>query len=107
MSEEELWLHLETEMGKNQLLAKINKAVETLEEQERHIKEANAEIERLKEDNKYLNKVNIELSTEKNILNNIIKEVREKLLCYGETFDLKLHQQMQKELLEILDKEKV
>ena len=47
MSEEELWLHLETEMGKNQLLAKINKAVETLEEQERHIKEANAEIERL------------------------------------------------------------
>lgn len=36
---------------------------------------------------------------------NIIKEVREKLLCYGETFDLKLHQQMQKELLEILDKE--
>ena len=38
---------------------------------------------------------------------NIIKEVREKLLCYGETFDLKLHQQMQKELLEILDDEKV
>ena len=35
---------------------------------------------------------------------NIIKEVREKLLCYGETFDLKIHQQMQKELLEILDK---
>ena len=39
-------------------------------------------------------------------LNNIIKEVREKLLCYGETFDSKIHQQMQKELLEILDKEK-
>lgn len=38
-------------------------------------------------------------------LNNTIKEVREKLLCYGETFDLKVHQQMQKELLEILDKE--
>lgn len=38
---------------------------------------------------------------------NIIKEVREKLLCYGETFDLKVHQEMQKELLEILDKEKV
>ena len=36
---------------------------------------------------------------------NIIKEIREKLLCYGETFDLKVHQQMQKELLEILDKE--
>ena len=34
---------------------------------------------------------------------NIIKEVREKLLCYGETFDLKVHQEMQKELLEILD----
>ena len=38
---------------------------------------------------------------------NIIKEVREKLLRYGETFDLKVHQQMQKELLEILDDEKV
>lgn len=38
-------------------------------------------------------------------LQNIIKEVREKLLCYGETFDLKVHQEMQKELLEILDKE--
>ena len=36
---------------------------------------------------------------------NILKEVREKLLCYGETFDNKIHQQMQKELLEILDKE--
>lgn len=36
-------------------------------------------------------------------LNNIIKEVREKLLCYGETFDSKIHQEMQKELLEILD----
>lgn len=39
-------------------------------------------------------------------LENIIKEVREKLLRYGETFDLKVHQQMQKELLQILDKEK-
>lgn len=38
---------------------------------------------------------------------NIIKEVREKLLCYGETFDLKVHQEMQKELLEILDKENI
>ena len=37
---------------------------------------------------------------------NIIKEVREKLLCYGETFDSKIHQEMQKEFLEILDKEK-
>lgn len=34
----------------------------------------------------------------------IIKEAREKLLCYGETFDSKIHQEMQKELLEILDK---
>ena len=38
-------------------------------------------------------------------LHSIIKEVREKLLCYGETFDLKVHQEMQKELLEILDKD--
>ena len=35
----------------------------------------------------------------------IIEEVREKLLCYGETFDSKIHQEMQKELLEIIDKE--
>jgi len=33
---------------------------------------------------------------------NIIKEVREILLNYGETFDSKIHQQMQKELLGIL-----
>jgi oligoribonuclease NrnB/cAMP/cGMP phosphodiesterase (DHH superfamily) len=49
----------------------------------------------------------IELSRDYEKLENIIKEVREKLLCYGETFDLKLHQQMQKELLEILDDEKI
>ena len=35
-------------------------------------------------------------------LENIIKEVKNILLCYGETFDLKVHQEMQKELLEIL-----
>lgn len=35
---------------------------------------------------------------------NIIKEVREILLNYGETFDLKVHQDMQKKLLEILEK---
>ncbi len=34
----------------------------------------------------------------------ILRIVREKLLCYGETFDSKIHQEMQKELLEILDK---
>lgn len=44
------------------------------------------------------------LEEENKRLNSIIKEVREKLLCYGETFDLKVHQEMQKELLEILDK---
>ena len=38
-------------------------------------------------------------------LHSIIKEVREILLNYGETFDLKVHQEMQKKLLEILDKE--
>lgn len=46
-----------------------------------------------------------ETTKENERLHSIIKEVREKLLCYGETFDLKVHQQMQKELLEILDKE--
>lgn len=35
----------------------------------------------------------------------IIKEVIEVLLNYGETFDLKVHQEMQKKLLEVLDKE--
>lgn len=51
---------------------------------------------------KYINK-----DKEIERLENIIKEVREKLLCYGETFDLKVHQEMQKELLKILDEEKV
>lgn len=37
-------------------------------------------------------------------LHSIIKEVRETLLNYGETFDLKIHQQMQKRLLEILER---
>lgn len=37
-------------------------------------------------------------------LHSIIKEAREKLLCYGETFDSKIHQEMEKELLEILNK---
>ena len=39
--------------------------------------EMQEEIERSKDDNKYLNKVNIELSSEKNRLKSIIKEVRE------------------------------
>ena len=39
--------------------------------------EMEKEIERLKDDNKYLNKVNIELSSKKNRLKSIIKEVRE------------------------------
>lgn len=53
------------------------------------------------ENNKREKELQDQLQQEKNK----IKEVREKLLCYGETFDLKVHQQMQKELLEILDKE--
>ena len=45
-----------------------------------------------------------ELLEEVERLHSIIKEVREILLNYGETFDLKVHQDMQKQLLEILDK---
>jgi len=45
-----------------------------------------------------------ELLEEIERLKSIIKEVREKLLCYGETFDSKIHQEMQKELLEILER---
>lgn len=52
----------------------ILEQLDELEEQEQHIKEANFEIERLKKDNEYLNQVNIELSTEKNRLNNLLKE---------------------------------
>ena len=51
-----------------------------------------------------LEKYTISLQNQLQQKENIIKEVREKLLCYGETFDLKVHQEMQKELLEILDK---
>ena len=40
------------------------------------------------------------------VLQYILKQIREILLNYGETFNLKVHQDMQKELLEILDKEK-
>ena len=58
----------------------------------------NGELAKIFEE-KYINK-----DKEIERLNNIIKEVREKLLCYGETFDSKIHQEMQKELLEILDK---
>lgn len=43
---------------------------------EREMKE---EIERLKNDNEYLNQVNIELSTEKNRLNNLLKETSQTL----------------------------
>ena len=46
--------------------------------------EKDKEIERLKDDNKYLNKVNIELSSEKNRLKSIIKEVRELLSKYND-----------------------
>ena len=67
------------------------------------------EIERLKDDNKYLNKVNIELSSEKNRLKSIIKEVREKLYdlnykikeIYNVPFDISEIFEM----IEILDKE--
>lgn len=70
---------------------------EDLEETMKCLKEANKEIERLnKECDTYM-----KIATKKE---NIIKEVREKLLCYGESFDSKIHQEMQKELLEILDK---
>lgn len=71
--------------------------------------EKDKEIERLKDDNKYLNKVNINLSSEKNILNSIIKEVREKIesvqmlgLRSGKT----LIATLLNDILEILDKEK-
>lgn len=37
------------------------------------------EIERIKKDNEYLNQVNIELSTEKNRLNNLLKETSQTL----------------------------
>ena len=31
-------------------------------------------------------------------------DIKDKLLCYGETFDNKIHQEMQKELLDIVNK---
>lgn len=62
------------------------------------IKEKNKEIERLTAES-------TEWESKYYQLQDIIKEAREKLLCYGETFNLKVHQEMQKELLEILDKE--
>ena len=68
------------------------------------------EIERLKDDNKYLNKVNIELSSEKNRLKSIIKEVRGKL--YDLNYKIKeIHNVPFDiseifEIIDLLDKEK-
>ena len=54
------------------------------------LKQAKQEIERLKEDNEYLNKVNVELSTEKNRLNNIIKNTAVELEILLQSEDLEL-----------------
>ena len=92
--------------------------LEDYEEQVRKAKlcdEKDKEIERLKDDNKYLNKVNIELSSEKNRLNNIIKEVREyikdkyAIILADDLFldhDERIERKRLLEILEILDKEK-
>jgi hypothetical protein len=61
------------------------------------------EIERLKDDNKYLNKVNIELSSEKNRLKSIIKEVREYINSIGWNTTIP---NIQDNVWRILDKEK-
>ena len=57
----------------------ILEQLDELEEQERHIKEADFEIERLKEENKKYNKWIESLNKDNHRLNNIIKEVREKI----------------------------
>ena len=67
------------------------------------------EIERLKDDNKYLNKVNIELSSEKNRLNSIIKEVREYIEYQLENLDFEEDtkaKMLGTMVLVLLDKEK-
>lgn len=67
------------------------------QEKDKEIERLNNELKLYKDNHEHLNN----LLQQKE---NIIKEVREKLLCYGETFDNKIHQEMQKELLEKLDK---
>lgn len=69
--------------------------------------EKDKEIERLKDDNKYLNKVNIELSSEKNRLHSIMKEVRDyiELVETLATVD-KVNIMSMSSLKSILDKEK-
>lgn len=65
------------------------------------IEEQDKEIERLKEDNEYLNKVNIELSTEKNRLNNIIKDLEKYIRSNEWGIDYE-HSNCRTHLLEIL-----
>lgn len=104
-------IDLET-ISKNDLATIIIKKDYLLKEQGKELKDLYKEIERLNNtihnlQADYGTKAQVErdlLEIENKRLHSIIKEVREKLLCYGETFDLKLHQQMQKELLEILEK---
>ena len=62
------------------------------------------ELFEIQENEERLWKQQVEYLREIERLHSIIKEVREILLNYGETFDLKVHQEMQKKLLEILDK---
>ena len=76
----------------------------------RYVKDMQEEIEILKDDNKYLNKVNIELSSEKNQLNSIIKEVREYIQTHIRIDDeypnyMEMLLEEYNKLLEILDKE--
>ena len=92
--------------------------IEQLQNELKEYKKKDKTIKDLKERNNTLKnqyelkeiRVNVlehrEIEKDKEIekLHSIIKEVREILLNYGETFDLKVHQEMQKELLEILDK---
>lgn len=69
------------------------------------VHEQHEEIQQLKEELTKEKQAFINMYNQYVEKDNIIKEVREILLNYGETFDLKVHQEMQKKLLEILDKE--
>ena len=87
----------------------IEKLVDELEEQERHIKEANAEIERL---NNKVEELMTLYTTERNVkedYKSIIKEVREYIDKEHKLKDLTTfkttYTKFGKDILEILDKE--
>ena len=91
-----------TPISKEKIIDRRNRLMMMMNNYEEQLKE---QLKIIDKDNRTLQQENICLREKIKLLHSIIKEVREKLLCYGETFDSKIHQEMQKELLDKINKE--